>query len=159
MKKLLALLLLFGIVGCEQEPTQLEKCVAANLDNLKDIEELNLTNRQIHIDMKFSNIEKIAIFSLIYNKIEDGNINFNDSLVAQMSPIYGELGQYPTATRDEWAVQDLFLFAFMDTYPDVEPFSIKNKESNKEFIKTFQADFIKLQRDEVEPICNTQGIY
>ena len=35
MKKLLALLLLFGIVSCEQEPTQLEKCVAANIKNSK----------------------------------------------------------------------------------------------------------------------------
>ena len=156
MKKLLALLLLFGIVGCEQEPTQLEKCVAANLDNLKDIEELNLINRRIHVDMKFSNIEKIAIFSLIYNKIEDGTINVNDRILTQISPMY------PTYRADkdtpyEWAVYDLITFALIESYPN-NPYK-PTIEFNREFIKTFQADFIKLQRDEVEPICNSQGIY
>ena len=34
MKKLLGLLLLFGIVGCKQEPTQLEKCFAANYEKM-----------------------------------------------------------------------------------------------------------------------------
>ena len=46
MKKLIALLLLFGIVGCEKEPSLLDKCLEANLslfettntgDNLKII--------------------------------------------------------------------------------------------------------------------------
>ena len=32
MKKLLALLLLFGIVGCEKEPSLLEKCMETNIN-------------------------------------------------------------------------------------------------------------------------------
>ena len=32
MKKLLALLLLFGIVGCEKEPSLLEKCMKTNIN-------------------------------------------------------------------------------------------------------------------------------
>tara|TARA_B110000238_G_C15787349_1_gene294414 strand:- start:9 stop:140 length:132 start_codon:yes stop_codon:yes gene_type:complete len=32
MKKLLALLLLFGIVGCEKKPSLLEKCMETNIN-------------------------------------------------------------------------------------------------------------------------------
>ena len=157
MKKLLLLTSLFLIAGCskEQELTLLDRCVASNLDNLRDIEELNLINKPIHVDMKFSNIEKIAIFSLIYNKIEDGTINVNDSILNQMSPTYSEPDVYPS--NDEWAVYDLITFALIKSYPN-NP-SRPSMEFNREFINTFQADFIKLQRDEVESICNSQGIY
>ena len=153
MKKLLLLPTILVLVSCQ--PSELDRCIASNLDNLKDIEELNLTNRQIHPNMKFSNIEKIAIFSLIYNKIEDGTIHTNERILPQMSPSYKGYRR-DKDTPYEWAVYDLITFAFIPSY------DIPIKPSiafNREFIKKFQADFIKLQRGEVEKICNKQGIY
>ncbi|MDA8884851.1 hypothetical protein N9I38_02675 [Gammaproteobacteria bacterium] len=59
MKKLLALLLLFGIVGCEQEPTQLEKCVASNL---KTIIKTNNDNKNYPESVLLSPIVNIEEF-------------------------------------------------------------------------------------------------
>ena len=63
MKKLLALLLLFGIVGCEQEPTQLEKCVAANS---KTIIKKNNDNKNYPESVLLSPIVNIEEFDLDY---------------------------------------------------------------------------------------------
>ena len=156
-KKLLLLPTILVLVSCQ--PSELDRCIASNLDNLKDIEELNLTNRRSHPKMKFSNIEKIALFSLIYNKIEDGTIQANeDPIFTQMSPNYKNIRDISEGIPyDEWAVYDLMTFALFQSYPGTP--SKPTVAFNREFIKKFQADFIKLQRDEVEPICNSQGIY
>ena len=61
MKKLLALLLLFGIVGCEQEPTQLDKCVASNL---KTIIKKNNDNKNYPESVLLSPIVNIVEFDL-----------------------------------------------------------------------------------------------
>ena len=63
MKKLLALLLLFGIVGCEQEPTQLEKCVAANS---KTIIKTNNDNKNYPESVLLSPIVNIEEFDRDY---------------------------------------------------------------------------------------------
>jgi hypothetical protein len=78
MKKLLALLLLFGIVGCEQEPTQLEKCVAANL-NFKE-----LTLDMIYVN-DYDEID------LLPKSILDLNLIFNSKLEEEYKTAVKEL--------------------------------------------------------------------
>ena len=64
MKKLLALLLLFGMVGCEKEPSLLEKCMETNInlfettttgDDLKIVFQPDLN---IYIDYRYSLVDK-----------------------------------------------------------------------------------------------------
>ena len=64
MKKLLALLLLFGIVGCEKEPSLLEKCMETNINLFEttttgnDLKIVFQPDLNIFIDYRYSLVNK-----------------------------------------------------------------------------------------------------
>ena len=90
MKKLLALLLLLGIVGCSQEaeeviiePTLLERCIASNS---KDIE-INYLDKWIAYDFEYQKIyedglldEGITTVGEMYELTKPVNSRFTESL-------------------------------------------------------------------------------
>ena len=68
MKKLLALLLLFGIVGCEKEPSQIEKCTAVNSNKVyEDI----LAQERINANKVFENSPVVIKSDLLIQFWED----------------------------------------------------------------------------------------
>ena len=68
MKKLLALLLLFGIVGCEKEPSQIEKCIAVNSNKVyEDI----LAQERINANKVFENSPVVIKSDLLIQFWED----------------------------------------------------------------------------------------
>tara|TARA_B100000767_G_scaffold274688_1_gene308516 strand:- start:1191 stop:1850 length:660 start_codon:yes stop_codon:yes gene_type:complete len=68
MKKLLALLLLFGIVSCEKEPSQMEKCVTVNSN--KVYEDIRAQER-INANKVFENSPVIIKSDLLIQFWED----------------------------------------------------------------------------------------
>ena len=96
MKKLLALLLLFGIVGCEQEPTQLEKCVAVNYEKM--YEDILLSEQVIEQDrlnqrLLYPNKELAEKFWLDAEEVwygdpstEDPSTNYFKEFTDELSP-------------------------------------------------------------------------
>jgi hypothetical protein len=68
MKKLLALLLLFGIVGCEKEPSQIEKCIAVNSNK---VYEDTLAQERMNANKVFENSPVVIKSDLLIQFWED----------------------------------------------------------------------------------------
>ena len=159
MKKLLALLLLFGIVGCSQEaeeviiePTLLERCIASNL---KDREEFDLLNKWIpYYKENIRGTKKLtaAIDSGEITVAEFNNNNNDDKYLDKFYDMTVINGFADSLTEEE-----LEVFEFSYAYIDFPP--TKTFEELAENIKTLQANFIESSTDKAEKICNMQGIY
>ena len=114
MKKLLALLLLFGIVGCEQEPTQLEKCVASNL---KTIIKTNNDNK---------NYSESVLLSPIVN-IEE----FDRDWIQKTYPyINVQSIEYKAKLNDGDITLEQYEDAFHGSYEEYKAFQLARVESN-----------------------------
>jgi hypothetical protein len=68
MKKLLALLLLFGIVSCEKEPSQIEKCIAVNSNK---VYEDTLAQERMNANKVFENSPVVIKSDLLIQFWED----------------------------------------------------------------------------------------
>ena len=105
MKKLLALLFLLGIVGCEQEPTQLEKCVVVNYEKM--YENILLSEQVIEQD-------RLNQRSLIANKelADKFWLEAERAIKGFKDGVYGE--------EPEVFNSELSLVSFFALYPTIE---------------------------------------
>tara|TARA_B100001063_G_scaffold199871_1_gene192832 strand:- start:238 stop:837 length:600 start_codon:yes stop_codon:yes gene_type:complete len=147
MKKLLALLLLFGIVSCEQEPTQLEKCVAANLKTIikknndnKNYPESVLLSPIVNIEeFDLDWIQKIYPFineqSIEYKaKLDDGDI----TLEKYEEYFHGSYDEYKAYILGKTESKDMNIFGHKvinDLFTRK-----KNEEQNLELFMSFELD-------------------
>ena len=108
MKKLLALLLLFGIVGCEQEPTQLEKCVVVNYEKM--YENILLSEQVIEQD-------RLNQRSLLANKelADKFWLEAERAIKGFKDGVYDVYGEEPEVFNSE-----LSLVSFFALYPTIE---------------------------------------
>ena len=153
MKKLLALLLLFGIVGCSQEaeeviiePTLLDRCIASNL---KDIE-VNYADKHI----------------ILLEKLNEFGMSHDDFIQSGMGYLGAINLLIPEADRTELNLTELELYvmdshwsAIFDSYSKDDDGVKYSSEGDIEFIKTLEAEVIKTELDRAETFCNMQGIY
>ena len=141
MKKILALLLLFGIVGCSQ--SELDRCIASNLE---DRGEFDLLNKWIPYREAQNKIYTDDILKLL----QTGELSIEEYSKLGM-PLYESFRN--SLTEDEKdANSDV-------RYHDWENGIDYTEEEVKEQIKTLTANFIKLYADKAETFCNMQGIY
>ena len=149
MKKLLALLLLFGIVGCSQ--SELDRCIASNLE---DRGEFDLLNKWIPYYKELTRIDNEVRALVESGELILDEYNKNPDKYHDYTRIDGFLD---SLTKDE-----------RKAYFDIS-YAFNNKETGEwtEYtyeeilgqIKTAQANFIKSFTDKAETFCNMQGIY
>ena len=151
MKKLLALLLLFWIVGCEQEPTQLEKCVAANVENRG---EFDLLNKWIPYYKELTRIDNEVRALVESGELILDEYNKNPDKYHDYTSIDGFLD---SLTKDERKAYFDISYAFNNK--ETGEWTAYTYEQLLEQIKTAQANFIKSFTDRAKNICNMQGIY
>ena len=140
MKKLLALLLLFGIVGCEQEPTQLEKCVAVNYEKM--YEDILLSEQVIEQDrlnqrLLYPNKELAEKFWLDAEEVwygdpstEDPSTNYFKEFTDELSPeVFSadlslvsifSLGPKIETVGSERIIESDYFFSFMPTINELD---------------------------------------
>jgi hypothetical protein len=157
MKKLLALLLLLGIVGCSQEaeeviiePTLLERCIASNS---KDIE-INYLDKWIAYDFEYQKI------------YEDGLLDEGITTVGEMYELTKPVNSRFTESLNEFEYEmykkfeDTKLVDNINPDWDVDYIRVDlTYEEKIESIKNLKAEQIKIELDRAEKVCNMQGIY
>ena len=148
MKKLLALLLLFGIVGCSQ--SELERCVDANLE---DRGEFDLLNKWIPYYKE--NIRGNNKVDALLDSGEITVVEFNANREKYWDKFYDMT--IINGFEDSLTEEELEVYESSYAYIDFPP--TKTFEELAETIKTLQANFIKSSTDKAKKICNMQGIY
>ena len=155
MKKLLALLLLFGIVGCSQEaeeviiePSLLDRCIASNS---KDIE-ANYLDKWIAYDE-----ERTILYN--YSWVEGITIGEMAEITKPLFLSFKEsLNEFELEIDKKFKSTKLVDNINPDW--DVDYISVDlTYEEKIESIKNLKAEQIKIELDRAETFCNMQGIY
>ena len=155
MKKLLALILLFGIVGCTQEaeeviiePTLLERCIASNL---KDRGEINLVNKWIPFNLAMRNVWTESLYGADeeayweYRELTDPIQNaFNDSLTGDEATILKGI---------DYRAHPYYCYIVGDVCVEY------SHEELVQTLKSLEAKAIATRLDDIKSFCNLQGIY
>ena len=159
MKKLLTLLLLLGIVGCEQEPSLLDKCIAFNI---KDIGKVDILNTWPTYD-RYKKIKWDSHFE----DLRQGDMGWPTFYQFYIDKDF----VYKSYTEDErsWMLltksqQQNYeaIFTEIVTIWSIDRKNVISEQSYEELtevVKTLNANSTKLNKLKAENICNMQGIY
>ena len=173
MKKLLALLLLFGIVGCSE--SELERCVDANFQKIFiEINNSSLDFSESDFKLSIYNLPLINVKALDKEFITKRYASFNGE------SIFDTEEEYIKSMKKEYPLGDVNMYYFqMDDYYDVRNklhSLLREKEDiGKEMVKQtspwseyidgyidYHFKFYKVEErinTEAYRICNAQGIY
>ena len=136
MKKIISLL--FVIVGCSQQPTELERCIAKNVET-EYPEEKYFSENQFYCSSYDSYVEKINKITTEYNEL---NFSFlpGESVENMTQRLLGYYDEYRKDQKKEYE-------------------EFKNL-CETELRKLFFSDRNRqIRKNEAETFCNSQGIY
>ncbi len=142
MKRHLSLLLLFVIVGCSQEPTELERCIAKNV-----VIEYNKEN---YFE---SNKFQCSLYESHNKKI--------DEMLAEWEEYRSKNYRWRPAeeSEEEWKqrLEGYELKIFEDLKKETTEFNNSCKLELRE--EYFSESNRRIREDQAERFCNSQGIY
>ena len=156
MKKLLALLLLFGIVGCEKKPSLLEKCIETNInlfettatgDDLKIVfqPDFNLYTEYMLLAYKEGN-NNWCFFDFV-EKNECENLESEIFFSKYMDALYADSKD----SYEKWTVKEINEILATPIPPDVDDNGLWTELFNEVLKDTFETNALLK--------CSEQGIY